>query len=80
MTIKVRERFKDDRLQRIYFYLINNPPYLAPHIKIRKTGSSLHEWFWKGYDGIAFRFVVRTSWSHAAWAAGQDYKKWKDSQ
>jgi len=56
-------------------YMLTNPPYRKDGS--RWTGSSLREWFWKGYDNIPYKFVVPHSWTHAAWAAGKEYKRRK---
>jgi hypothetical protein len=69
----MKTRFKDKQLQRLYEYMLNNPPFRKDGS--RWTGSTVREYFWKGYDGLPYRFIVSHSWSHAAWAAGQDYYK-----
>lgn len=73
MNCSKKNKFKDKHLNELYQFLIKNPPFNSDGSK--NYGSSLHEFFWKGYSGVSYKFVVPFSNIHAAWAAGKEYKK-----
>jgi len=66
-------RFKDKRQNELFQFLLIHPPYNKDGS--RNRGSSVHDWFWKGYDQVPFRMVVKSSWAHVAWSAGKDHLK-----
>lgn len=68
------QKFKDKQLQRMYDLLLEKLPYNPEGSQ--NNGSSLHEIFWKGYNGISlYHSAIRLSFGHAAWAAGKEHKK-----
>ena len=68
-------RFKNNQLQDQYEFLMKNPPFTPVKHGKFFCGGSIREGFLNGYKGIAFNRVVRGSFVHAAWAAGQDTRK-----
>lgn len=71
--MKIRRRFKNDYLQKIYEHILLNPPYRkdgTPH-----KGCGWNNWFWWGYLGKPYKLVPPHTSAHACWAAGQDYKR-----
>ena len=51
--------FKDKQLNANFDLLLKNPPYNEDGSK--NKGSSLHDWFWKGFSGVPFHMVVKSS-------------------
>ena len=67
-----KRKFTTQNLENLYQHLITTPPLDDNNSRLH--GSAIREAFWAGYDGIKNNRQVPTSFSEAAYWAGQDYK------
>jgi len=62
-----------NRLKKMYDHLLAHPPKMPDGT--RRIGATLYSNFWKGFDGIKPCYIVRGTFSAAAWRAGRDYRR-----
>ena len=69
METKTRRKFATANIENFYHFLLKQPP--------SKSGSSICNEFWAGYNGIKNNRQVPSSFAEAAYWAGEDFRKSK---